>query len=146
MGHWHGGKLMGVTFDPGMLGGGAAAGTGTVSFSGDTLTAAGSLALNGLNSGYDVSINANMLVYGAGGSYQVILNSSGLLKIGSDTTMQRAAANVLQTPGAWAFAEMTAPTAIAATAILFCEDNGSGKTRLVARFPTGADVVLGTEA
>lgn len=37
------------------------------------------------------------------------------------------------------FTEMTAPAAPAANkAVLFCRDNGSGKTQLCARFPTGA--------
>lgn len=42
--------------------------------------------------------------------------------------------------------EITAPAAPAAnTARLFVEDNGSGKTRLVVRFPTGANQVIATE-
>ncbi|MBK8150868.1 MAG: hypothetical protein IPK58_22355 [Acidobacteria bacterium] len=49
--------------------------------------------------------------------------------------------------GAMQLQEMTAPTAPATNnAIIFAEDNGSGKTRIVVRFPTGADVVLATEA
>jgi hypothetical protein len=42
--------------------------------------------------------------------------------------------------------EMTAPAAGATnTARLYAEDNGSGKTRLVVRFPTGAAQVIATE-
>lgn len=46
------------------------------------------------------------------------------------------------------FAEQgTAPAAPAANSVrLFAEDNGSGKTRIVAKFASGADVVLGTQA
>jgi tRNA A37 threonylcarbamoyladenosine biosynthesis protein TsaE len=41
--------------------------------------------------------------------------------------------------GGMLMAEMTAPAAPAANhVILFAEDNGSGKTRLMARFATGA--------
>lgn len=41
----------------------------------------------------------------------------------------------------------TAPAAPATNAVrLYAEDNGSGKTRIVAKFPTGANVVLGTQA
>lgn len=70
-----------------------------------------------------------------------------------DTRLKRIAASVLgllnaSTGGSGLqFAEMTAPTAPAANNfIIFAEDNGSGKTRAVLRFPTGTDVVLGTEA
>lgn len=43
-------------------------------------------------------------------------------------------------------AEMTAPAAPGADkARLYVEDNGSGKTRLVVKFPTGAAQVLATE-
>ena len=39
------------------------------------------------------------------------------------------------------------PAAPAANAVrLYAQDNGSGKTRIVARFATGADVVLATQA
>ena len=50
--------------------------------------------------------------------------------------------------GALQFQEMgTAPTAPATNlCFLFAQDSGGGKTRLVVRFPTGADVVLATEA
>jgi predicted transcriptional regulator len=45
------------------------------------------------------------------------------------------------------FSEVTAPAAPATNVVrLYAEDNGSGKTRIVAKFPTGADVVLGTQA
>lgn len=43
--------------------------------------------------------------------------------------------------------QASAPAAPATNAVrLYAEDNGSGKTRIVAKFPTGADVVLGTQA
>lgn len=41
----------------------------------------------------------------------------------------------------------SAPAAPAANAVrLYAQDNGSGKTRIVAKFASGADVVLGTQA
>lgn len=43
--------------------------------------------------------------------------------------------------------QASAPAAPATNAVrLYAQDNGSGKTRIVAKFPTGADVVLGTQA
>lgn len=72
---------------------------------------------------------------------------------GSDTGLARSAAGIVKITdgstgaGAMQLQEMTAPTAPATNnAIIFAEDNGSGKTRVVVRFPTGADVVLATEA
>lgn len=44
------------------------------------------------------------------------------------------------------FTEMTDPSAPAAnTAVLYCRDNGSGKTQLCARFATGAVQVIATQ-
>jgi hypothetical protein len=63
----------------------------------------------------------------------------------SDTGLARAAAGVIAVTngstggGAMQFTEMTSPSAPATNNIVFfAEDNGSGKTRLMARFPTGA--------
>lgn len=43
--------------------------------------------------------------------------------------------------------QATAPAAPAADAVrIYAEDNGSGKTRLVAKFASGANVVLATQA
>ena len=43
--------------------------------------------------------------------------------------------------------QASAPAAPAANAVrLYAEDNGSGKTRIVAKFASGANVVLGTQA
>ena len=44
------------------------------------------------------------------------------------------------------FAEMgTAPTAVADKAILFAQDNGSGKTQLMVQFPTGSAIQIAIE-
>ena len=48
--------------------------------------------------------------------------------------------------GALLFTEQTAPSAPATnTVVIYAEDTGGGKTRLVARFPTGAAQVIATE-
>lgn len=53
---------------------------------------------------------------------------------------------ILSSAGSVDFPEIAAPGAPAAdTARLYCEDNGSGKSRLVVRFPTGAVQVIATE-
>jgi hypothetical protein len=44
------------------------------------------------------------------------------------------------------FRERSAPDAVANTAIMWAEDNGAGKTRLMVQFPTGAAVQLAIEA
>lgn len=44
-----------------------------------------------------------------------------------------------------ALTETGAPNAIANTVILYAEDNGAGKTRLMAKFPTGAAVQIAIE-
>jgi predicted secreted protein len=53
-----------------------------------------------------------------------------------------------QAPNFLQFGEQaSAPAAPAANSvILYAEDNGSGKTRIVAKFASGANVVLGTQA
>jgi len=74
--------------------------------------------------------------------------ASGLVSIATapDTTFFRIAAGVMgvratsaATGGALEFLEQTAPAAPAADGVrIYAEDNGSGKTRLMARFATGA--------
>lgn len=45
------------------------------------------------------------------------------------------------------YTEMTAPAAGGAdTARVYAEDNGSGKTRIVVKFATGAAIVIATQA
>lgn len=56
------------------------------------------------------------------------------------------AATVSQIREGMTLEEVAAPSAPAAnTAVFYCRDNGSGKTQLVARFPTGAVQVIATE-
>jgi hypothetical protein len=42
-------------------------------------------------------------------------------------------------------AESGAPSAVADVVILYAEDNGAGKTKLMAQFPTGAAVQIAIE-
>jgi hypothetical protein len=71
----------------------------------------------------------------------------------SDTSLVREAAGVLgvraasaANGGALSFIEQTAPAAPATNGVrIYAEDNGSGKTRLMARFATGAAVQIAIE-
>lgn len=68
-----------------------------------------------------------------------------------EVVRQDAAGNTIIDEQALNFLEFdeqaSAPSAPAANAVrLYAEDNGSGKTRIVAKFASGADVVLGTQA
>lgn len=73
-------------------------------------------------------------------------NSSTNSEASRDTGLYRNAAAIIgvrggdtTTGGALNFLEQTAPAAPSANqVVLYAEDNGSGKTRLMARFPTGA--------
>lgn len=57
----------------------------------------------------------------------------------SDGTFPDGTADMVIADHSVSFTEMTAPAAPAATkVVLFCRDNGSGKTQLCARFETGA--------
>ena len=70
-----------------------------------------------------------------------------------DTLLNRVGAGVVGVRGATTsagaalnFLEQTAPSAPSANqVVVYAEDNGSGKTRLMARFATGAAQVLATE-
>jgi len=69
-----------------------------------------------------------------------------------DAAFRRVSANIIGVNngstggGALAFVEMTSPAAPATNGVyIFAEDNGSGKTRLMARFATGATQQLAIE-
>lgn len=64
----------------------------------------------------------------------------------TDAGITRTAAGELSVTGDFVFTEQSDPSAPAANkAVLYCRDNGSGKTQIVARFPTGAVQVIATE-
>lgn len=72
-------------------------------------------------------------------------SDASFVAAGLDTTFQRVAAGIIgvrngTTGGAaLSFVEQTAPSAPATNGVyIYAEDNGSGKTRLMALFPTGA--------
>lgn len=71
---------------------------------------------------------------------------------GFDVELDRITTNVLgltngSTGGsAFQFRQMTAPAGASATARLYAQDNGSGKTQLMVIFPTGAAIQLAIEA
>lgn len=68
------------------------------------------------------------------------------LGLASDCLMFRSAAGIIGVANAFEFSEVAAPAAPAANkSRLFTQDNGSGKTQLAVRFPTGAVQVLATE-
>jgi hypothetical protein len=64
----------------------------------------------------------------------------------TDTYLSRAAAGVVGVNSAHQYAEISEPSAPAANgAVLFAQDNGSGKTQLCVRFATGAAQCFATE-
>lgn len=93
-----------------------------------------------------VQLNNNVVLRGGGAEVQ--LSNTALFVNGSGISLGAAG-------GAWKnlvmtdyieISEMTAPAAPGANkARLYVEDNGSGKTRLVVLFPSGAAQVLATE-
>lgn len=100
------------------------------------------------------SAGAMSAVYGSGGatflgSGGVHWLSGGTVSTGADTGLVRPAAGVVRVTdgstggGTMEFMEMTAPAAgDNNTARLYAEDNGSGKTRLVAKWADGSTSVV----
>jgi hypothetical protein len=80
-----------------------------------------------------------------------VSTSTGAGNIGQDTAMARSAAGVIvltngSTGGsAMQLREMTAPSGVTNSAIIYTEDDGAGKTRLMVRFGTGAPQQLSIE-
>lgn len=82
---------------------------------------------------------------GANSLYSWSDNASGASG-STDTSLSRAAAGIVGVTSAFEFPEIADPAAPAANkARLYTRDNGSGKTQLCVRFPTGAVQVLATE-
>jgi hypothetical protein len=76
-----------------------------------------------------------------------VLTSDNALRVASrDLQLETAGSDLLMTSGFIENGEIADPTAPAANkARLYVRDNGSGKTQLAVRFPTGAVQVLATE-
>lgn len=80
-----------------------------------------------------------------GASFEFSINDVATLTTAATLT-QVEQGNFAIASGSIQLAEIVAPGAPAAnTAYIYLDDNGAGKTRLNARFPTGAVQVLATE-
>lgn len=104
------------------------------------------------STGYAVYDGANAIffTYNAGTTIAGASNFLGFAAtnafLGNDAIVNRVAAGIVgirgsntSTGGALSFIEQTAPSAPSADGVyLYAEDNGAGKTRLMARFATGA--------
>jgi len=95
--------------------------------------------------------SVNQYIFYISGGYALGVSAGGLLIQNPDTTLSRTAAgiigvNVTGAGGAIELQEMTAPSAPSSNgARLFIEDNGSGKTRLMVRFASGASQQIAIE-
>lgn len=101
--------------------------------------------------GNKVVMNSGMLLGFSSSAVSTV--AADTLRDNMDVCLGRAAAGVISVRGtstsvggALNFLEQTAPSAPSANqVVVYAEDNGSGKTRLMARFNTGAAQVLATE-
>lgn len=95
----------------------------------------------------------NTTLFGLANDVSLAWNSgAGASSGGNDIALKRIDVSVLGLTdastggGSLEFTELTAPAAGAAnTARLYAEDNGSGKTRLVAKFADGSTAVVATQ-
>jgi hypothetical protein len=129
----------------------------TLVWSGDTTTgfykstgnivdfsAGGAQAMRFSSNGFFFTTSAGKMVVSSAGAFGFSSGTAG--GAGEDVLLVREAAAVAgvrgansTTGGALSFIEQTAPAAPAANGVrIYAEDNGAGKTRLMARFATGA--------
>lgn len=122
------------------------------------VTVAATKAITVSSTGYFDSVS-KVRIGNIGGNDGIAIVSSGRLCFSStvpsggtqDTVLTRAAAGIFAMASnsggaALQLTEMTAPSAGATNTVrLYAEDNGSGKTRLMALFPTGAAVQIAIE-
>lgn len=74
--------------------------------------------------------------------YRVVVDKNGSVGVGTMTPGSR----LDIADGALTMQEMTAPAVPAANkCVIYAEDNGAGKTRLMVRFATGAAIQLAIE-
>lgn len=97
-----------------------------------------------------LAAGSNFVNFGSTGS--LLWSSGAIFYSGADTGLVRVGAGIVKVTdgatggGAFQFEEMTAPSAPASgDVVLYAEDNGSGKTRLMARFATGASQQVAIE-
>jgi hypothetical protein len=99
--------------------------------------------------GVGLANNASLYGRGAAGGWTnlVKLNTDDDVEIGNDVpVVLKSGGGAFTFDGYFEMGEMPAPAAPAANkARLYAEDNGSGKTKLMVRFPTGAAVQIAIE-
>lgn len=127
----------------------------------------GTLTAQGVGSFFPSGSFASALLVGpAGGQAFLVVNNEGIVSLGPgdgtfDTQLRRNAADSLYTPDAFRadggfvsagdasglrLSERSAgPTPVGDAVIIYTEDDGAGKTRLMAQFPTGAPKQLEIE-
>lgn len=130
---------------------------------GGTFTNSGGTGNQAIAPSIDFTTTSRIIINksGAGNAFTIRNGSNNLLNIpgttpsmsfadgagGSlDTTIARSGAGIVEVTSAVRMGERTDPSAPGANAgILYVRDNGSGKSQLVVRFPTGAIQVIATE-
>ncbi len=93
-----------------------------------------------------VGSGTGIAIYPAGTSGLNVSSSTGIIQINGDTTLARAAAGIMHlgatstsNGAALQFVEQTAPAAPSANYVrVYAQDNGAGKTQLMALFGSGA--------
>lgn len=101
--------------------------------------------VSGLRGGRYLILKGNKVMDGgAGGNGTVVTSATGVVEIQAESTGVSISASAITALGRHMdFTEKTAPAAPGLdTARIYAEDNGSGKTRLMALFNTGAAVQI----
>lgn len=103
-----------------------------------------------VHNGGNIESGFNMMARSGEATQAMIGEIFGLAGLGlgasSDTLVVRVAAGIIGVFNAMEFTEMAAPAAPAANKFrIYAKDNGSGKTQVVVKFNTGAEVVLATQ-
>ena len=117
-----------------------------------TLSAAGSAAMDFISAGSAINLRLSGADANVQSSFSLSWASGSTVTVGNDLRIARSAASVLAINnastggGALQVTEMTAPAAPATNSIrIYAEDDGAGKTRLMALFATGAAQQLAIE-
>ena len=117
-----------------------------------TLSAAGSAVMDFISAGSAINLRLSGANANVQSSFSLSWASGSTVTVGNDLRIARSAASVLAINnastggGALQVTEMTAPAAPATNSIrIYAEDDGAGKTRLMALFATGAAQQLAIE-